>query len=643
MKCWRLGCVWAEAGAALLAIVSAGCALNPARQNPVAQNPFAMSWGFHGPGHAARASSYDRTGANADSFRIEAGATAVLADIEGPGIIRHIWCTTNAAPPSGRSLILRIYWDGSPVPSVETPLGDFFGVGNGMDANVNSWPISATSKGRARNCWWPMPFSDSARVTLTNESPDTVSALYFYVDYLALDGPPPTRERFHARYAQAYPVNSPQNYIFLRAEGRGHYVGCVYSVRSLKPQWWGEGDDLITADGHEPLRGTGTEDFFCDAWGMRETHSLFHGSPVCEGYDTAGLRTSMYRFHILDPIPFEKRIEVAIEHGHANDRADDLSSVAFWYQEPPFPEPPPLPSLIERLTGDDRIQYIQRRAWALASGADDAGAAMLETFLEKAGTPENQALIRGLIAYRKARQEASQQRLDELEIQLRALNEMVEKLPEDQRFQKPKIDLPTDNDALIPALAVQCRAILERARHDLARRVALARGFQPGDEIIVEARDSQGRRTQPPAYQDSKDFTDSYAKVDDPLLMGSGARFTYGSEEPSWARFTPDFPRVGRYEVFTIFSYGGNAANTQYEVRHADGRATIPLAQHGRPNTPGRNCATWHSLGIFRFEKGQSAEKGSVALLAGPSSQNPNPTFEYRAYADSIRFVYRGE
>jgi hypothetical protein len=625
-------------GLCVLLLVVSGCALNPVRRNPMA-----MAWGFHGEGHAARASSHDVTGGNNDAVRIEAGATVILAELSGPGIIRHIWCTTNATGPAGRSLVLRMYWDGASVASVEAPLGDFFGVGNAVEANLQSWPISVGSKGRSRNCWWPMPFSKGARITLTNDSSDAVNAFYYYVDYLALHGPPPTRERFHARYTQAHPADFPENYTLLRTEGRGHYVGCAYSVRSLAPQWWGEGDDIIIADEHPPLLGTGTEDYFCDAWGMRETHALFHGSPVCEGYAAAGLRSSMVRFHILDPIPFRKRIHVAIEHGHGNDRADDFSSVAFWYQEPPFPVPPPLPPLLDRLTGDDRNGYLQRRALALASSDDPASLDELEVLAGKTQSPEMLTLLRGLRAYNQGRREPTRQSLDALDVHLGALADRISRLPEDQQYAAPRIDLPTDDDAPVPAEALVCRAMLERTRHDLARRVALARGFLPGDELVVEARDAQGRLTPPPDYQDTPDFTNSYAKADDTRLMGSGARFTYGNAEPSWARFTPAIPRTGRYEVLTLFSYGANADDTRYEIRHADGRAVIPLAQRGRPDTPERNNAAWHSLGVFRFEQGRNPDQASVTLHAGPGTAAPNPTFEYRAYADAVRFVFRGD
>ena len=595
------------------------------------------------PGHAARVSSWDQTGHNADSIRIMPGETAVLADISGPGVIRHIWSTTTATPPAGRTLVLRFYWDGAENPSVEVPYGDFFASGHGMEADVDSFPIDVSSRGRSRNCWWRMPFESGARITLENQGDQAVGGLYYYIDYLALDDSPPTRQRFHAVYHQAYPADFPDNYVILRTEGKGSYLGCVMNVESTEPNWWGEGDDLIEVDNHEPLRGTGTEDYFCEAWGMREHDRLFHGSTICEGYDAAGLRSTMYRFHILDPIPFQNNIKVSIEHGTENDRADNLSSVAFWLQEPVVSQLPELPPVEDRLSGEKRVILMRARAWRLAT-SDDAGTIeKLNNLREKLRVSENEILVDGLLIYAQGMRNPDQESLKKMEKKLESLESSIEKMPEEKLYKEPDIDMPTDDDNLIPANILKTSRMLQRALHDLSRRVALAQGLEPGDEIIVEARDSTGELTPAPAYKDSADFTDSYAKVDDVHLMGNGARFTYGEADPSRARFTPDFPKSGKFEVLVIFSYGANAGDTRYEVRHSDGKDVIPIKQLGRPGTPGRNNREWHSLGTYRFQKGRSTEKGSVTLNAAPGTAIPNDKFEYRAYADSVRFVFRGK
>ncbi|MGD0782309.1 MAG: glycoside hydrolase family 172 protein, partial [Candidatus Aminicenantales bacterium] len=298
-----------------------------------------------------RASSYDRSGGNNDSLTIPAGATAVLADLKGPGAIHHVWVTIAAEPFYGRKLVLRMYWDGEAAPSVEAPIGDFFGVGHGLNRNFASLPITCSSEGRARNCYWYMPFGRSARVTVTNEGKEEVPAFYYYVDYRELPSLPAGTPYFHAQYRQEFPCAPERNYTFLEAEGRGHYVGCNLSVLQRAMGWWGEGDDEIYVDGEkEPsLHGTGSEDYFSDGWGMRVGQSLFYGCPLQEEDFQAGSKATVYRFHIPDPIPFRKSIRVTIEHGNVNDRSDFYSSTAYWYQVEPHKPFPALPSVDARL------------------------------------------------------------------------------------------------------------------------------------------------------------------------------------------------------------------------------------------------------------------------------------------------------
>jgi hypothetical protein len=294
-----------------------------------------------------RISSYDRSGGNRDSIAIEPGRTAVLAEIEGPAAIHHIWTTIAAEAFYGRKIVLRIYWDDEKSPSVEAPIGDFFGVGHGLNRNFSSLPITCSSEGRARNCYWYMPFRRSCRITAKNEGSRTVDAFYYYVDYRELRDLAPETPYFHAQYRQEFPPAERRNYLLLDAEGAGHFVGSNLSVLQRAMGWWGEGDDMITVDGESKpsLHGTGSEDYYSDAWGMREGQSLFYGCPLQEEDYQAGSKATVYRFHIPDPVPFTRSIQVTIEHGHANDRADLLSSVAYWYQaEPhkPFPRVAPV-------------------------------------------------------------------------------------------------------------------------------------------------------------------------------------------------------------------------------------------------------------------------------------------------------------
>jgi len=294
-----------------------------------------------------RISSFDPTGGNRDAISIAPGQTAVLADIKGPAAIHHIWFTISAEAFYGRKLVLRMFWDGEDTPSVEAPVGDFFAVGHGLNRNLVSVPVVRSSEGRALNCYWYMPFRWSARITVTNEGSRPVGSFYYYIDYRQLEDLKPDVPYFHAQYRQEFPCEPGKNYLILDAVGRGHYVGCNLSVLQRSMGWWGEGDDMIYVDGEETpsLHGTGSEDYFSDAWGMREGNNLYYGCSLQEEDFQVGAKATVYRFHLADPIPFASSVRVTIEHGHANDRSDFLSSVAYWYQtEPhkPFPSFPPV-------------------------------------------------------------------------------------------------------------------------------------------------------------------------------------------------------------------------------------------------------------------------------------------------------------
>jgi len=178
-----------------------------------------------------------------------------------------------------------------------------------------------------------------------------VGAFYYYIDYRELPELSADTPYFHAQYHQEMPCRPGENYLFLDAVGRGHYVGCNLSILQRAMGWWGEGDDMIFIDGEKfpSLYGTGSEDYFSDAWGMREDENPFYGCPLQEPDFKAGSKATVYRFHIPDPIPFKTSIRVTIEHGHANDRSDYFSSVAYWYQSEPHKPFPPLPSMKKRI------------------------------------------------------------------------------------------------------------------------------------------------------------------------------------------------------------------------------------------------------------------------------------------------------
>lgn len=324
-----------------------------------------------------RASSYDRTGGNADRIVIAPHSTAVLADLRGAGCIRHIWMTHDSKDPLiRRNAVLRMYWDGQAHPSVESPLGDFFGQGWSENYNFVALPLAASpGRGRAVNCYFPMPFGAGARIEVENQSDQPIDALYYYIDYEEWAQAPADAGRFHAWWHRELtdpyhadgrehewnalglvPDNTSDrhNYLFADIRGRGHFVGVNYYVDCPTPMWYGEGDDMFLVDG-EPwpgsLHGTGTEDYFCSAWCPLELyqHPYFGYARVnnrAEDYlhNSGWLgRTHCYRFHIEDPIHFTRSLRASIEHGHANGLVLDLCSVAYWYQTLPSAPFPPLP------------------------------------------------------------------------------------------------------------------------------------------------------------------------------------------------------------------------------------------------------------------------------------------------------------
>jgi hypothetical protein len=308
---------------------------------------------------------------NDDSKRPIPGETTVLADLQGPGVVNHIWITI-ADNEYGwpRLLRFRVYYDGSPIPSVDAPLGDFFAVGQGFEAKVKSLMIVNSSDGRARNSYWPMPFRKSCRITVTNEGRRRVSNLYFHVDWAKLPSLPENTPYFHARYRQSLPAPADgSNYEFLNVTGKGHYVGTVLSVVQAEAGWFGEGDEFFWVDGAKKpsIEGTGSEDYFNDAWGLHVNDSPYYGVTVAEGTGL-GSRMTAYRWHLLDPVPFQKSLKFEIEHkgwtfnadgsvkSGFGERVDLMSSVAFWYQQGIAADQPPVPYGSARLPQGNALQ-----------------------------------------------------------------------------------------------------------------------------------------------------------------------------------------------------------------------------------------------------------------------------------------------
>ncbi len=293
---------------------------------------------------------------NYDNFRVPPGATHVLLEEDGPGVITHIWLTFLGPEPQAwaregsanhQELLLRIYWDHDPRPAVEAPVGDFFANCFGRRREVISTPV-IVEDGDSYNCFWRMPFRKAARVEIVNQSEKPLNLLYYNIDWIKLKRLPRNTPYFYAQYRQEYPATPGQDYVVLETQGKGHYVGTVLAVRTRSPAWFGEGDEKIYIDGEaQPsIWGTGTEDYFLSAWGLKTTSTPYFGVPYFDQWGIVGGHTSAYRWHIHDPLVFNRGIKVTFEHfgwispdenpQHKstswNEREDDYSSVAFWYQ-----------------------------------------------------------------------------------------------------------------------------------------------------------------------------------------------------------------------------------------------------------------------------------------------------------------------
>lgn len=340
-----------------------------------------------------RISSTDKNGNNGDWIdSIKPGEKWSVA-ISGTGIINHIWFTISPMNIMRNNLIFRIYWDGKSYPSVEAPLAAFFG--NGWDEYYEfaSLPLAVGPQGgTGLVSYFQMPFANGARLEIENQSDETISRLYFYIDYVEMKKLPNDLGRFHAWYnheltdvlpegetewglvgPQTNNVDGAGNYLFADIKGEGQFVGINYYVHSPSPMWYGEGDDMIFIDGEEKasLLGTGTEDFFNTSWCPKTifAHPYYGYARVNNDNGWLG-RTHVYRFFISDPIYFEKSLKGTIEHGHNNNLTLDISSVAYWYQSEAgiLPPAPPKADRTPKEFIRDQDMHRWRHEWRKNSG-----------------------------------------------------------------------------------------------------------------------------------------------------------------------------------------------------------------------------------------------------------------------------------
>jgi len=290
--------------------------------------------------------------------KVKSGETLTIMDVDGPGVIQHIWLV--ADPAKGRSHIIRFYWDHEETPSIECPVTDFFAVGHNKFAPVNSLAV-VNNKASALNCYWPMPFHRHARITFTNEDQDELGLLTYQITY-AETSVPENAGTFHAQWRRAVTDRSNPDYVIVDGlKGKGKYAGTFLAYTQLSDGWFGEGEIkfYMDGDGEFPtLCGTGTEDYFGASFGFPELYSTAYVGNVLEVSGAQGAekyagpaKWSLYRWHIMDPICFDEDLRVTIQAlgWWPNDKyqplADDIASVAYWYQAEPhaaFPELPPL-------------------------------------------------------------------------------------------------------------------------------------------------------------------------------------------------------------------------------------------------------------------------------------------------------------
>ncbi|PNE23616.1 hypothetical protein V511_00665 [Mesotoga sp. Brook.08.YT.4.2.5.1] len=264
-----------------------------------------------------------------------------LARIEGPGTIRHIWITVDSN--AYRSCLIRFYWDGEQSPSVEAPLGDFFGCTHGLRYNINSLPVAVNPSG-GFNCYWPMPFENCARIEVENLSPKPFQNFFYQIDY-SLGSIPESAAYFHAEWRRSMTTREcPEHVILDCVSGIGHYVGTVASWTQFSNGWWGEGEVKFFIDGEEDpsICTTGTEDYFGGAWCFGESFSApFCGYPLWKRDEGQVPRHGLYRWHIPDPIRFNNSIRVTVQalgwypDGAFQPLTDDIATVAYWYQREP--------------------------------------------------------------------------------------------------------------------------------------------------------------------------------------------------------------------------------------------------------------------------------------------------------------------
>ncbi|HOD81248.1 MAG: hypothetical protein BWX88_00353 [Planctomycetes bacterium ADurb.Bin126] len=358
---FRLACRHSAIAAVLLSVVL--LALPAAAQpNDLVHKPWLLDTGLTSrsisfenptgaPGEGGKAASnLGPTRKGAPQRSIKPGETVQLCDIEGPGTIRHIWITTDRSPAVQRACVIRAYWEGQEHASIECPIGDLFGFAHGKIMSYQSAVHSCGPTG-GRNIWLPMPFAKRAKLTFTNEGPKAVP-LYYQIGYTIGDKHGEGIGRLHVLFRRENPTTEKKDFELLpQRKGKGRFIGSIIGIRNLHPgDWWGEGEIKVYMDGDKEfptIAGTGSEDYVGLAWGIQQAAFLYNGCSLNEKDFV-----SMYRWHLCDPIAWQKEARITIQQIAWNkglkETSDDWSAATFWYEPVPSAPLPPMPDVKAR-------------------------------------------------------------------------------------------------------------------------------------------------------------------------------------------------------------------------------------------------------------------------------------------------------
>ncbi len=305
----------------------------------------------------------------APAVALQPGEEVLLADIKGNGTIRHIWMTTFPNPVTLRGAVIRVYWDGQEHPSIEAPIGDFFGFAHGATPAFQT-AVHSVGEAAGMNIWLPMPFTSGMRMTFTNESP-ILMPLFYQIDYTLGDNHASDVGRLHVLFQRQNPTSAGVDFELMPERmGKGRFIGSVMGVRPLVPKWWGEGEFKFYRDGDTEfptIAGTGAEDYVGLSWGLQPTPFLFNGATYRETDNPSETgKISMYRWHIKDPVLWETSGRATIQQiGHSPgsempttidgylinlfEREDDWSAASFWYEAVPSAPLPVMPDYAQRV------------------------------------------------------------------------------------------------------------------------------------------------------------------------------------------------------------------------------------------------------------------------------------------------------